>query len=76
MVKAHAGKVAAARQIGEGGGVITLGANDRCVLPGTGQDRTAFDECHTLFLHGLVDEYHTFFLHGTSWYWPFFYHYH
>lgn len=34
MVKAHAGKVAAARQIGEGGGVITLGASDRCVLRG------------------------------------------
>ncbi|CAM9609602.1 unnamed protein product [Scytosiphon promiscuus] len=31
MMKAHAGKVAAVRQIGEGGAVITLGAEDRCV---------------------------------------------
>ncbi|CAM9107723.1 unnamed protein product, partial [Hapterophycus canaliculatus] len=31
IMKAHAGKVAAVRQIGEGGGVITLGATDRCV---------------------------------------------
>ena len=38
MLKAHAGKVAAARQIGEGGGVITLGANDRCATPGPGRE--------------------------------------
>ncbi|CAM9415834.1 unnamed protein product, partial [Ectocarpus fasciculatus] len=30
-LKAHAGKVAAARQIGDGGVVLTLGATDRCV---------------------------------------------
>lgn len=39
MVKAHAGKVAAARQIGEGGGLITLGANDRCALHFREQER-------------------------------------
>lgn len=38
MLKAHAGKVAAARQIGEGGGVITLGANDRCKRSGAGRN--------------------------------------
>ncbi|CAM9399079.1 unnamed protein product [Ascophyllum nodosum] len=31
MIKAHAGKVAAVRQLGEGGGIVTLGASDRCV---------------------------------------------
>lgn len=29
IVKVHAGKVAAARQLEEGGGVVTLGATDR-----------------------------------------------
>lgn len=33
VVKAHAGKVAAARQIGEGGVVVTLGATDRYPAP-------------------------------------------
>lgn len=29
IIKAHARKVAGARQIGEGGSIVTLGANDR-----------------------------------------------
>lgn len=38
MLKAHAGKVVATRQIGEGGAVVTLGATDRWVGGGWCQD--------------------------------------
>lgn len=41
MVKAHAGKVSAARQIGDGGAVITLGATDRSVHEGEDKDAMA-----------------------------------